>query len=75
MMIRSLELGMPVTLHHLGLIQLLVHHSGLVLLLVDHHLFFLLGLTVPDLLWVPFCCGQLLHNLGGAGMVQMFHDY
>ena len=53
MMIRSLALGMTFTLHHLGLIQLLVHHCGLVLLLVYHHLLFLLGLTVLNLLWVP----------------------
>ena len=53
-MIWSLGLSKPPpTLHHLGLIQLLVHHIGLVLNIVYHHFLFLLGLLVLDILPIP----------------------
>ena len=70
MMTWGLGLGKTYTLHHLGLIQLLLQHIGLELLLLHLYLLFLLGLLVLDFLPIPLLVrGQLLHNLGGAGMV------
>ena len=69
MMTCSLGLGKTFTLHHLGPVQLLVHHLGPVLLLIHHCLRFLLALLARHLLPVPLLIrGQLLRNLGGAGM-------